>query len=242
MTKRTELKQSRCCGFACGILAIFLLTSSSLQAGGITYQIRAAVEKVVAILRDPHLKPDARKNERQTKSREAIESNFDFEEMAKRSLGSHWQGRSPEEQAKFVTLFTNLLEVSYLDSIESYVGEKFLYLRETQEGRVLEVATKIIDQKGEEVAINYKLHSADGNWKIYDVLIENISVVNNYRSQLNRILATASFDELLTRLQRKRVQGLGSERSLLNTLVSYAILSAAVPARPHRDSNFTEEK
>jgi phospholipid transport system substrate-binding protein len=169
MTKRTAPKQSRCCRFACGILAIFLLTPSPLQAGAMTDQIRAAVEKVVAIFQDPHLKPDARKNERQTKLREAIEPNFDFEEMAKRSLGSHWQSRSPEEQARFVTLFTHLLEASYLDKIESYVGEKFLYLRETQEGGFVEVATKIIDQ-GEEVAINYKLHSADGSWKIYDVL------------------------------------------------------------------------
>jgi phospholipid transport system substrate-binding protein len=195
-----------------------------------TDQIRAAVEKVVAILRDPYLKPDARKNERQTKLRQAIEPNFDFEEMAKRSLGSHWQSRSPEEQARFVTLFTHLLEASYLDKIESYVGEKFLYLRETQEGGFVEVATKIIDQ-GEEVAINYKLHSADGSWKIYDVLIENISLVNNYRSQLNRILATASFDELLTRLQEKRSKEFGSERLRLNTIVSYSIISAAVAAR-----------
>jgi phospholipid transport system substrate-binding protein len=195
-----------------------------------TDQIRAAVEKVVAILQDPYLKPDARKNERQTKLRQAIEPNFDFEEMAKRSLGFHWQGRSPEEQAKFVTLFTHLLEASYLDKIESYVGEKFLYLRETQEGGFSEVATKIIDQ-GEEVAINYKLHSADGSWKIYDVLIENISLVNNYRSQLNRILATASFDELLQRLQEKRGKEFGSERLRLNTIVSYSIISAAVAAR-----------
>jgi phospholipid transport system substrate-binding protein len=230
MTKRTAPKQSRCCSFACGILGIFLFTPSPLQAGAMTDQIRAAVEKVVAIFQDPHLKPDARKNERQTKLREAIEPNFDFEEMAKRSLGSHWQSRSPEEQARFVTLFTNLLEASYLDKIESYVGEKFLYLRETQEGGFSEVATKIIDQ-GEEVAINYKLHSADGSWKIYDVLIENISLVNNYRSQLNRILATASFDELLQRLQEKRGKEFGSERLRLNTIVSYSIISAAVAAR-----------
>jgi len=196
-----------------------------------TDQIRAAVEKVVAILRDPYLKPDARKNERQTKLRQAIEPNFDFEEMAKRSLGFHWQGRSREEQAKFGILFTHLLEVSYLDKIESYVGEKFLYLRETQEGGFLEVASKIIDKKGEEVAIDYKLHSADGSWKIYDVLIENISLVNNYRSQLNRILATTSFDELLTRLQEKRGKEFGSERLRLNTIVSYSIMSAAVAAR-----------
>jgi phospholipid transport system substrate-binding protein len=204
-----------------------------LQAGGTTDQIPATLEKMVAILRDPALKTDARKNERQMKLRQAIEPNFDFEEMAKRSLGSHWQACSREEQAKFVTLFTNLLAASYLDKIESYVGKKFLYLRETQDGGFLEVATKIIDQKGEEVAINYKLLSADGNWKIYDVLIENISLVNKYRSQFNRILTTASFDELLTRLREKRVQEVGSERLRRDTVVSYAILSAAVHPRPH---------
>jgi phospholipid transport system substrate-binding protein len=185
--------------------------------------------------RDPpgsKLKTRRDKNERQTKLRQAIEPNFDFEEMAKHSLESHWQACSREEQAKFVTLFTNLLAASSLDKIESYVGKQFLYLRATQDGGFLEVATKIIDQKGKEVAINYKLLSADGNWKIYDVLIENISLVNKYRSQFNRILTTASFDELLTRLREKRVQEVGSERLRRDSVVSYAILSAAVPARP----------
>ena len=231
MTKDTVARRWRCFRVACSILGIFLLTPLPLQAGAMTDKVRAAVKKVVAILQDPHLKPEARKNERDAQLRQVIEPRFDFEEMAKRSLGSHWQGRSQEEQGKFVTLFANLLAESYLDKIESYVGEKFVYLRETQDGEFSEVAIKIIDKKGEEVPINYKLRSAKGNWKIYDLVIENVSLVNNYRSQFNRILTTASFDELLQRLQEKRGKEFGSERLRLNTIVSYSIMSAAVAAR-----------
>ena len=208
------------------------MTPLPLQAGAMTDEVRATVKKVVAILQNPHLKPEARKNERHAQLRQVIEPGFDFEEMAKRSLGSHWQGRSQEEQGKFVTLFADLLAESYLDKIESYVGEKFVFVRETQDREFSEVAIKIIDKKGEEVPINYKLRSAKGNWKIYDLVIENVSLVNNYRSQFNRILTTASFDELLQRLQEKRGKEFGSERLRLNTIVSYSIMSAAVAARP----------
>jgi len=209
------------------------LTPSRLQAGAGMDQIRASVERVVTILRDSRLKPDARRAERQTKLRQAIEPNFDFEDMAKRSLGSHWSGRSCQERAKFVTLFTNPLAAAYLDRIESSIGGKFLYLNEMQEGGFSEVATKIIDKNGQAVAINYKLHSANGNWKIYDLLIENVSLVNNYRSQFNRVLNATSFDGLLAKLQEKTGKESGSQTARLNTIVSYSLVSVAFASR-HR--------
>jgi phospholipid transport system substrate-binding protein len=207
----------------------------SASAGVSTDQVRATVEKVVAILQDQRLKPEPQQNQRQTRLRQVIESNFDLEEMAKRALGSNWQGRSREQQASFVILFMNLLAASYLDNIEPYAGEKFLYLSETQEEGFSEVATKVVDKKGEEVAINYRLHARNGNWKIYDLLIKNVSLVNNYRSQFNRILTTISFDELLKRLQQKTVKRSPAERLRLETIVSYSIMSAAAfaAARPH---------
>ena len=206
----------------------------SVSAGVSADQVRATVESVVAILQDQRLKPEGQQNQRETRLRQVIESKFDIEEMAKRALGSNWQGRSRQQQDNFVMLFTNLLAASYLDNIKPYAGQKFLYLSETQKEGFSEVATKVVDKKGEEVAINYKLRATNGNWKIYDLLIENVSLVNNYRSQFNRILTTISFDELLQRLQLKTVKRSPAERLRPETIVSYSIMSAAAfaAARP----------
>ncbi len=107
------------------------------------------------------------------------------------------------EQEEFVRLFTELLEESYVTNIESYSGEKILYGREIQEQDFAEVDTKIVTKRGEEVALNYKLHKIEGDWKVYDVVIENISMVKNYRSQFNRLLAKYSFAEVLDIIREK---------------------------------------
>jgi phospholipid transport system substrate-binding protein len=127
--------------------------------------------------------------------------------MAKRSLGPHWARRSPQEQQEFVRVFTGLLESAYIDQIESANGDKVVYGREQMDGDNAVVFTKVQTNKGEEVAINYKLHQVGGDWKVYDVVVEDISLVNNYRSQFNRVLANASFDELMRRLQNKGPEG-----------------------------------
>jgi len=220
-------------GAACGLLAMFfLLNPYPLRAEVVTDQIRETVEKIVAILQDSSLKPETRKAERRAQLRQIINARFDIAEMAKRSLGSHWQGRTPDQQSEFVKLYSALLEDSYLDKIESYSGDKFFYLRESQDGEFSEVSTKIVAKKGDEFVINYKLHAANKEWKIYDVVIENISLVNNYRSQFNRILATASFEELLKKLREKKDKEFGAERARLSIVGSYAILYAGSLARP----------
>ena len=126
--------------------------------------------------------------------------------MAKRSLGSNWQKGNNDEQRQFVQLFTELLEKSYSDQIESYDGEKIVYGRENINQDQADVDTKIVTKKGEQISVNYKLRSAGNDWKVYDVVIENISLVNNFRSQFNRVLANASFAELLKKLQSKSVE------------------------------------
>jgi phospholipid transport system substrate-binding protein len=217
------------------LVAILLIWKPfSVSAGVSADHVRATVENVIAILQDQWLKPEGQQNQRQTRLRQVIESKFDIEEMAKRALGSNWQGRSRQQQDNFVMLFTNLLAASYLDNIEPYAGKKFLYLRETQEKGFSEVTSKVVDKKGEQVAINYKLHATNGNWKIYDLLIENVSLVNNYRSQFNRVLTTIPFDELLRRLQQKIVKRSNVERLRPETIVFYSIMSAAAfaAARP----------
>jgi len=167
-------------------------------------RVRETVDKLLTILKDPQLKGESKRNERREKLKEVISQRFDFTEMAKRSLGFEWRRRSPEEQKEFVKLFTELLEQAYLDKIESYNGEKVQYRREREDNGHAEVATKIIDKKGREFSINYRLHNDNGDWKVYDVIIEDISLVNNYRAQFNRVLAKDSFEELLTRMKEKK--------------------------------------
>lgn len=195
------MKRNITTGFAWLIGIIFLTFSVPAAAGPATDQTRMTVDKVLSILKNPSLQSNPK--QRRDLLRETIYPRFDFTEMAKRSLGSHWSRRSPEEQREFVKAFTELLETSYLDKIESFNGDKVTYTREQQEQGDVEVFTKVVSKKNEEFSINYKLHSAGGEWKVYDVVVEDISLVNNYRSQFNRILANASFDELLRKLQQK---------------------------------------
>jgi phospholipid transport system substrate-binding protein len=130
--------------------------------------------------------------------------------MAKRSLGPHWGRISSQQQQDFVRVFTGLLENAYAEQIETSEGEKVRYTREQIDGDNAEVFTKVITPKGEEVAINYKLHNVAGDWKVYDVVVENISLVNNYRSQFNRVLANASFDDLMRKMQQRSPDVKGS--------------------------------
>jgi phospholipid transport system substrate-binding protein len=179
---------------------VLMAASGPAYAGAPTAQIQSAVEKALAILRDGKLPPDTKRKE----LREAIYPKFDFAEMARRSLGNHWQRRNPQEQQEFVNVFTELVENSYMTSIESYSGEKVVMGGERQDKDFAEVDTKIINKKGEDISIVYKLRQAGTEWKIYDVVIENISLVNNYRSQFNRVIAQSSYDELFRKMKEKQ--------------------------------------
>jgi len=194
------------------IVSVLLLLVSlpvPATAGIPSDQVRQTADKVLLILQDPRLKAADKKKERRDQLRQVISARFDFIEMAKRSLGQHWQRRSAEEQRQFVQLFTDLLERSYADQIESFNGEKILYGRENQDRDHAEVDTRVVTNKGEEFSMNYKLYSAGRDWKVYDVVIENISLVNNYRSQFNRILANSSFAEFLRKLQKTNFDATG---------------------------------
>ncbi len=193
-----------------GLVILLLMQPVWVAAGAPTDQIRQTVDKLLAILNDPQLKGEQKKNERRQKLKDVLYQRFDFTEMARRSLGSEWRRRTPEEQKEFVKLFTELLERSYLDKIESYSGEKVLYLKEREDGNYAEVETKIVDKKGQEYSVDYRLHKVNGDWKVYDVIIEDVSLVGNYRSQFSRVLAKSSFDELLKTMKEKTFVAPGS--------------------------------
>jgi phospholipid transport system substrate-binding protein len=195
------------------LFAAFVMFHShpSAAATEAAQQVKQTVDRVLAIVNDPALKGDAKAAERRQKLKEVIGARFDFAEMAKRSLGAQWQKRSPAEQKEFVEVFTELLEGSYLDKIESYSGEKVRFVNDRQEKDYAEVGTKIINNKGEEFSVDYRLYNANGDWKVSDVIIENISLVNNYRAQFNRVLTRSSYAELLETMKQKKLSAPGAK-------------------------------
>ena len=185
------------------ILLAGLMMPNYASAGVPTEQVRTTVDRVLEILKDARLNSPGAEATRRLELRKTIFPRFDFQEMAKRSLGAEWRRRSPMEQQEFVNLFTELLKTSYVKSIEAYRGNKVTYGRESKEGNYAEVETKITDQRGEEFDIDYRLMLQGAEWKVYDVIIENVSIVNNYRSQFSRILNRSSFVELLQAIREK---------------------------------------
>ncbi len=198
-------------------VALFLLFFSVLSpprsnAGAPTEQIRMSVDKVQAILKNPQLKSPAKTKERREQLRQVVSSRFDFAEMARRSLGSQWRRLTPKEQEEFVRLFTDLLERAYIDRIEAYSDEKFAYVRENLDKNYAEVGSRIVTSKGEEFSLNYKVYLANGEWRVYDVVVENISLVNNYRSQFNRIITNSSYEELIRKMKEKQIELVGEKK------------------------------
>ncbi len=186
------------------LLVYLSLFASPVWADTPTVLIKSAVDQAINTLTDPYLQGENKKEERRTLLRQIILSRFDFREMAKRSLGTHWLKRTREDKSEFVRLFTNFVEKVYLGRIESYNnGAKFIYSNEKIEGRYAEVGSEILTFDGEEFQINYKLHRVEKEWKIYDVVVENISLINNYHSQFNRIITKTSYDELVSMMRQK---------------------------------------
>jgi phospholipid transport system substrate-binding protein len=184
-------------------VVLLLFGSRSAAAGEPTDEIRAAVNRGVEILNGAKPGGDKEKTQTIARLKKVVYPLFDFEEMAKRSLGAHWRQLDTERQKEFVTLFTELLEKTYANSINLYDGQKVTYTGENIDQDYAEVGTKIVSKKGDTYAADYKLHRVDGKWKVYDIVAEGISVVNNYRSQFNRVIVNSSVDELMNRLKAK---------------------------------------
>jgi phospholipid transport system substrate-binding protein len=194
-------------------LACVCLFPSPSPAGAPTDQLKAPVDEVIRILRDPRLKPDSMAAERRAAIRKEAESIFDFQETAKRALGRHWQNLSAAEQREFVSLFTDLLERAYLVKIEQYSGEQIVYTGDSIEGELATVKTKFITKQGTEIPIEYRLLRHGDRWQVYDVLIEGVSLIANYRSQFDRIMRTGSFQELARRLRANAAEFTAPEGS-----------------------------
>jgi phospholipid transport system substrate-binding protein len=182
-------------------LAAATLTGTA-WAGTPTEELKRQTDRVVEVLRSPSLTAEARR----AAVRELATDSFDLAETARRALGTHWQARTPAEREEFVRVFRDLLEQTYVARIDEYGGERVEYVGERVDGDTAIVKAQIVTKSGTTVPIESRVNQRGGRWLIYDVLIENISLVGSYRSQFDRIIRTSSYDELVRRLKERVVQ------------------------------------
>jgi len=196
------------------LFVVVLAFSNQSQAGEPTETIRKTADKIIAIVSDPDLqlsgkdvegkesdKEKAKKRNRMV--REVVDDQFDWEEFSRRTLARHWRDRTEEEKKEFIDLFGKLLERTYLDKVEGYSGEKVVYVDEKVDGDYAVVDVKIITKKETEIPVKYRLKKIGGKWLVYDVIIEGVSLVNNYRTQFNSIIVRYKYEGLVSRLRAK---------------------------------------
>ncbi len=181
------------------LLLLGLNTSTLAWAGPPTEAIRGRVDQVLGALRDRDAPSDARR----ARIRQIADEIFDMEEISRRSLGPHWRERTPTEREEFVTLFGQLLERNYLGTIERYQGEQVAYVGEAIEGDLPVVRTTIRTTRGTMVPVDYRMMQRGQRWRIYDVDVEGISLIRNYRAQFNTIIHRSSYQGLVERLRSK---------------------------------------
>jgi phospholipid transport system substrate-binding protein len=188
------------------------MSPAPAAAGVPTDQLKGAVERVLKTLDDPTFKGEARLGERRVAVRKIANEIFDFSEIAKRSMARHWQPLSEAQKNEFVGLFAELLERSYISKIETYGGEKIQYTAERADGDFATVSTRIITKNGTEVPVDYRMIKRADRWLVYDVSIEGVSLVSNYRTQFNKIIQTTSYNELVSKLRNKQDELLAEDK------------------------------
>jgi phospholipid transport system substrate-binding protein len=184
-------------------VALVLGLLAPAWAGPPTDALREYTEAVQKVLDDPALKTEDRRSERRAAVRKLAAEAFDVQETARRALGTHWQQRTPAEREEFVQLFADLLEHTYIAKIDLYGGERLRFTDERLDGDTAVVRAKVTTRQGTEVPVEGRMHRKGDRWLIYDVVIENISLIANYRAQFDRIIRTSSFAELIKRLRTR---------------------------------------
>ena len=183
-------------------LGSLLALSVPAEAGAPLERVQSAVSAVIEIVTRSDLRGPPNLVARRALLRDVADDLFDFPAMAHSSLGSHWATPSERERAEFLVLFTDVLERSYVRTIENYAGEQIVYLGETVKSDYATVRSKILTARGAEIRVDYRLRrSAAAGWSAFDVVLEHVSLAANYREQINRVLRTTSFPILLARMR-----------------------------------------
>ncbi len=193
-------------GVAVATLVLVLAGAPRVWAGAPTDQLKLQIDRVLKVLEDPELKREGQVRERRAAVRRIANDIFDFGETARRSLARHWAPRTPAEREEFVALFADLLERSYISRIELYGGEKISYAGDTTDGGFAVVRTRLLTKDGTEIPVDYRMLHRGDRWLVYDVIIEGVSLVANYRAQFNKIISTSSYQELVRKMRTKEAE------------------------------------
>ena len=188
---------------ACVLMAMaFVAIPVPSEAGAATTAMKATIDEVLRIVRDKELKQPAKSDARRHMLETVVAARFDYTEMSRRALGAPWNQLTDQQKHEFVDLFQTLLTNSYADKIETYSGEGVEYLNERTEKEYAEVRTKVLSGKTE-IPLDYRLVNKADEWRVYDVVVDNVSLVNNYRGQFTKILRAASYTDLVEQLRKK---------------------------------------
>jgi phospholipid transport system substrate-binding protein len=197
------------------VLTLAMAAGRPAWAGAPTEQLRTQIDRVIKVLEDPEMAKEARMVERRTMIRRVANDIFDFSETTRRSLGPHWQARTPQEREEVTRLYADLLERSYIGKIEMYSGEKIQFLGDTIDGDQATVRTRLVTRQGTDIPVDYRMHRVPGDrWLTYDVSIEGVSLVANYRAQFNKIIQTSGYASLVKKLAAKEQEGMQADREL----------------------------
>ena len=186
----------------CGLIvsALLLTLAPQVAAESAKEQLQDTIDRVIEVLRTIRSPEDIERN--RSSIGQILLTRFDFAAMAEKSLGNRWKDLNGKEK-EFVSAFTDFVENSYMSTLGSYRGEKVVYDRERTNGESAEVDTRVVGGQGDPIKIGYKLYLTGEQWMVYDAVIDDVSLVGNYRSQFTRILQTASLEELIQKLRRK---------------------------------------
>jgi phospholipid transport system substrate-binding protein len=189
-------------GMACLLLLLGGVAVQPAVAGGATEAIKSTVNEALTIIRDKELKQPGRTEERRQRLEQVVGDRFDYQEMSRRALGAPWNTLSDNDKQEFVALFRTLLTNSYADKIEAYSGEGVQYINERTEKDYAEVRTKVLTGKVE-IPLDYRLVNKGTDWRVYDVVVDGVSLVNNYRGQFSKILRSSTYADLVEQLRKK---------------------------------------
>jgi phospholipid transport system substrate-binding protein len=174
--------------------------------------VQGATDQVLQIVQDSQLAAPISQDRRRAEVQRIADRLFDFQEMARRALALHWRERSPQEQSEFVAVFKQLLGRAYIGKLESYSGEQIVYLGDTVDAEFATVRSKIVTSRGSEIPVDYRLHLVGSRWMVYDVAVQGVSFVANYRGQFDRIIRTSSFQTLVRDLKSKSAEAARAAR------------------------------
>ena len=187
------------------VLGCILPASASAPEGAPVDRVRDTLETALRILNDPALQGPGKEAARRQEIRKVIAAGFNYEEMAARSLDSHWDTLTGRQRQAFVDLFGELFERSYSRMVlDSLPDRQIIYAGESVNGTRAIVNTVIVDKRGDRLPVDYQLQRPSGRWELFDVVIDGVSIVATYRSQFNKIIRTSSFDALVKRMRVKR--------------------------------------